>query len=658
MTRTRYVELTKDALGRNEALVSLASVTMAGKLDKVVDVGLALSTKTGLQADIRSGNWADAASTLAFAQKNFSYLTTMNLMDTSGVMKATIPEFPGSSTSYGQDFSDRDYYKGAAKKWKPYVGEAIKPRTPLGYIVVPVAIPITSPAGERLGLLILTLRFETITSWSESIDAGQDGIVYIVDQRGQLIAHPTLLPASHVVDFSSVPVVQDLLQGKHGATVTYNSVEKVQRVSAFEPVGNYGWGVVVGQPTGTAFRERDTNVTNIALLWLFIIVTLECAMYILLKNRDTIRLQLDENNDLLGVAAIIKYSEDAIIGKTLKGIVTSWNKGAERIYGYTAEEMIGQPIEKIVPKNRQNDNREILEHVKQGQGIEHLETVRLRKDGTTISVSLSASPVKDIRGKLVGVTVIARDISVREKLHKAEIKLLTVTALKEANEELEAFSYSVSHDLRAPLRAIDGFSKILEHDYAAKLGPDGKHLIDTVINSSQRMGALIDDLLAFSRLGRQTVQKQQVNMHELLAEVYEEQKQNYPKRKIRFELHQIPAAQADRALMRQVWVNLISNALKYTKNQPTTTIQITATATAADVVYQITDNGAGFDMKYVDKLFGVFQRLHDRTEFEGTGVGLAIVKRIVTRHGGKVWAEGKVDEGATIYVSLPRASKK
>lgn len=236
---------------------------------------------------------------------------------------------------------------------------------------------------------------------------------------------------------------------------------------------------------------------------------------------------------------------------------------------------------------------------------------------------------------------------VHERTHQLEV----------SNQELESFSYSVSHDLRAPIRAIDGFSKILVEDYANKLDADGKHVLDTIMRSTKQMGNLIDDLLAFSRLGRQPVKKQSVSVRLLVEEVFDELKKANPERKINLHVAALPAISADAGLLRQVLVNLLSNAIKFTRPRSIAQIEIGSTRHTGEVVYYVKDNGVGFDMTYGDKLFGVFQRLHDQKDFEGTGVGLAIVKRIIERHGGKVWAEGIVGTGATMHFSLPIAHK-
>ena len=225
--------------------------------------------------------------------------------------------------------------------------------------------------------------------------------------------------------------------------------------------------------------------------------------------------------------------------------------------------------------------------------------------------------------------------------------------LETANKELESFSYSVSHDLRAPLRAISGFAGILAEDFAQRLTDEGRRVLDTITSEARRMGQLIDDLLEFSRVGRRPMQAAEVDMNALAQGAFNDCASQAPGRDLRFKLHPLPAVQGDAAMLRQVWTNLISNAVKYTRPRPVAEIEITCCADKGEFVFCVKDNGTGFDMQYVQKLFGVFQRLHDETEFEGTGVGLALVQRIVQRHGGRVWAEAALNEGAAFRFSLP-----
>ena len=229
--------------------------------------------------------------------------------------------------------------------------------------------------------------------------------------------------------------------------------------------------------------------------------------------------------------------------------------------------------------------------------------------------------------------------------------------LESANKELESFAYSVSHDLRAPLRHIDGFLGLLEEKIEPTLDEESRHYITTISDAARRMGTLIDDLLSFSRMGRNEMAKTRVDLSALVQEAIREFEPETQGRVVDWRIAELPVVAGDRAMLRVVLVNLISNALKFTRPRARAEIAIGCLPDhEAETILFVRDNGVGFDMQYVDKLFGVFQRLHGADEFEGTGIGLANVRRIITRHGGKVWAEGKVDGGATFYFSLPRSS--
>lgn len=238
----------------------------------------------------------------------------------------------------------------------------------------------------------------------------------------------------------------------------------------------------------------------------------------------------------------------------------------------------------------------------------------------------------------------------RERLRAEEMS----AGLAEANKELDAFSYSVSHDLRAPIRAIDGYARIVEEDYGGRLDDEGRRVLGVIRSSAAHMAQLIDDLLTFSRLGRKEPAKRHLDMESLVGEVVRELGPDKPAAKI--ELQTLPPAEADRSLLRQVWANLIANALKYSGKRADAEVHIGGRLEPGERVYWVRDNGVGFDMRYAAKLFGVFQRLHASDEFPGTGVGLAVVQRVVARHGGRVWAEGRPGEGACFYFSLPAGS--
>jgi PAS domain S-box-containing protein len=289
---------------------------------------------------------------------------------------------------------------------------------------------------------------------------------------------------------------------------------------------------------------------------------------------------------------------------------------------------------------------------------EPFEKEYIRKDGTRLPVVVGAAEISD-SASVKGVTFVM-DISQRKKMElqilelnrDLEIRIEERThALKEVNKELESFTYSVSHDLRAPLRAIHGYAQMLTEDYQAKLDAEGVRLLDSLKYNARRMGQLVDDLLAFSRVGKTALSETETDVTRLVNDLVNELITPEDKR-ARVLVHPLGIVRADTTLLRQVFQNLISNALKYSSKKDKPQVEIGVMQIHGERTWFVKDNGAGFDMAYYKKLFGVFERLHEQQEFTGTGVGLAIVQRIVQRHGGKVWAEGKVGEGATFYFTL------
>ena len=488
------------------------------------------------------------------------------------------------------------------------------------------------------------------------------------------------------------------------------------------------------------------------------------------------------------LVAIVESSEDAIIGKTLEGVVTSWNRGAQRVYGYFSDEMVGRNISLLVPPENPNELPGILDRLRKGESIEHFETIRTRKDGTRIHVSLTISALRDASGKVTGASTIARDITERKRLEerlnlalrssgvgtwnwnladksvvwdehmgplfgfppqpreptydvamgsihpedrervaeahaaaqkggdeyrseyrvvwpdgtirylasrgrvfrdaagvavrmagaswditerkRAELEIQELNAelekrveartaeLVAINQELEAFTYSVSHDLRAPLRHISGFSRMLADEYGSGLDSTAQRYLERIQHGTRQMGLLVDDLLNLARIGRQDLRRQATALNSLVDEVLADLKPEANGRQVEWKVGRLPFVECDPALMKQVLYNLASNALKYTRPRKKAVIEISSIVQAGAAVIVFRDNGVGFSMKYADKLFGVFQRLHRSEDFEGTGIGLATVQRILHKHGGRVWTEAELDKGATFYFTLEPADQK
>jgi len=384
------------------------------------------------------------------------------------------------------------------------------------------------------------------------------------------------------------------------------------------------------------------------------------VQYVAIRADITERKRAEEQQALL--ASIINSSDEAIFSTDLNRIITSWNHGAVSLFGYSTEQVIGKDIGILLPSDRQDEEELILDQIRQGGSMEHYETERLRCDGVGLQVSLNVSPLRDPDGKIVGVSKLARNITELKKAQKSIIELNLSLEQKVAdrteqlgiiNRELEAFTYSVSHDLRAPLRIIDGFASMLVSDHAGQLDSEGQRVLQVIMTNAKKMGQLIDDLLNLSHLGRKEIVTSRVDMNKLVQSAIDEQSGIYPGRGKDITIDHLLSASCDHNLILRVWGNFISNALKYSAKEKSPAIHISSWQKEGNIVYAIKDNGVGFDMKYAGKLFGVFQRLHKATDYEGTGVGLALAQRIVMKHGGKVWAESAPGEGATFYFSLP-----
>jgi PAS domain S-box-containing protein len=537
--------------------------------------------------------------------------------------------------------------------------------------------------------------------------------------------------------------------------------------------------------------------------------------YMALRTDITDRKRAEENRERL--AAIVESSDDAIISKDLKGIITAWNRGAEKTFGYSANEVLGKPLPALFPLDRIDEESAILTRIRAGESVEHFETVRVRKDGRRLNVSVTISPIRDSSGEIVGVSKITRDITeqklaedrlarqaeellrqsqelqrskqaleterlmlqsvldsmeeglvaadeqgkfilwnpaakkilglgeadvnssdwtrhyglysedmvtlfpadqiplvramrgesshtemfvrnpgategtwievgggplkdnngklrggvvafrdiTQRKQDEREIRKLNeeleervaqrTAQLETANQELESFTYSVSHDLRAPLRHIGGFSRILMEDFGGALPEEARTHLQRIESGVQRLGLLVDELLNLARVGRHEIQMQATLLNPLIEEVVSLLQPECQGRMVQWKIAELPPVQCDPVLIKQVFQNLLANALKFTRPRAIAEIEIGCRERNGQLVIQVRDNGVGFDMKYNTKLFGVFQRLHRAEDFEGTGIGLATVQRIVHKHKGRVWAESEVDKGANFYFTLETA---
>ena len=351
------------------------------------------------------------------------------------------------------------------------------------------------------------------------------------------------------------------------------------------------------------------------------------------------------------LAAIIESSDDSIVSKDLNGIVTSWNHGAERIFGYTSAEMIGRPISVLAPPDRLDEMPHILARIRRGERVDHYETVRRTKDGRLVNISLTVSPIIDESGKIVGASKISRDITER-KLAEQTILQQTERLIR-SNADLQQFAYVASHDLQEPLRMIASFSELLRVRYQGRLDPGADELIQQVVNAATRMSVLIGDLLSYSRvINADEVPMAPVAVRDVVNWALDNLQLAISETGAVIEIGDLPTVRGEKINLTQVFQNLIGNAIKYRGASPLQ-IRIDARPEGPNWVFSVSDNGIGIAPAYHEGIFGLFKRLHVDA-YPGTGIGLAVCKKIIERHGGRIWVESVVGQGSAFRFTLPR----
>jgi len=367
------------------------------------------------------------------------------------------------------------------------------------------------------------------------------------------------------------------------------------------------------------------------------------------------------------LAAIVEGSDDAIISKTLDGVVTSWNGTAERMFGYTAEEAIGKSITLIIPEERLPEERGILSRVLRGERLDHFETQRRRKDGSLIDISLTVSPVKEAGGRIIGASKIARDITDQKKSREEIARMTAVLeervrertrSLQETVHELDSFAYTVAHDLRAPLRAVHTFGEMLLEETSPKLDDAEKRYLEEIICAGGRMDALIRDLLGYSRISREETCLEPLDLGGILEKVTRELASELSQRKAEIRIEgQLPRVMGHSVMLGQALTNLISNAAKFVAPGKEPRITVKVEKNAHRIRLWVLDNGIGIAPEHHAKLFRVFERLHAREAYPGTGIGLAIVRRAVERMGGTAGVESAPDVGSRFWIELEAAEE-
>jgi signal transduction histidine kinase len=712
-------ELTDAALARRASLSALAATILSEKFERLIDIGVSLATRVRFQELVASERWVEAVQILRRVPEDFGFFDRVFIADASGTLMADAPELPGArETNFSEREWYRGVSRAWTPYVSQLYQRTAAPRRNVIAVSVPIRGPGGGVAGILVLQVKIEKFFDwarQIDVGTEDrvlvVDGSGRAAFDSTASAIEVSQLPDPLPAREARVAGAT--------GSAGAEIVRVAGGGEPLVRGFAPAA-HGWGVVILQPARAAFATRDSllrqQLIDGVLVAVFAVVSILFGTRILTHRRreeaDRVhREALERARDALAKQAkrlrIVHEIDRAIIAVTNpEAIAAAVIQPLRELLGVARAivnifDLEAGQVEWLAAAGRHRT------HV--GPGVRYSmrmmgDTEALKRGEPQVVDTRALPPGPDVDallasgvqvymvvpmiagGELIGAisfggeqssfaaeqTAIAQEVAtqlaiaiaharlfdqVRRHAEELEQRVRERTAqLEAANKELEAFSYSVSHDLRAPLRAVDGFSRIVQEDYAGKLDDEGRRLLGVIRDNSRKMGQLIDDLLEYSRLGRRPLASAEIDMKRLVEEVLADQ--HLPDgRPPKVLLESLPPARGDATLLKQAWVNLLSNAIKFSSKRPQPVIEVSGNEAGAENVYCVKDNGAGFDMKYYDKLFGVFQRLHREEEFDGTGVGLAIVQRVVVRHGGRVWAEGRVDEGAAFFFALPKGGR-
>lgn len=763
--------MTESILSRRDSIAGFASSLLQERLARFVDIGTSLATRVRFRQLIADGSWKEAIAILKEIPKDYPMIDRVFLTDIQGILKADYPEVPDV---LNKDFSHRDWYLGVSKNWKPYFSELYQRAAAPARNVVALAMPVFSSNQQTIGILVLQIRSDSFWEWSQKVEVGPTGFLYFVDSKGHPLGHPQFGAQEAIADFSKVLAVERALQGQSGVEVLWNEQDQEEFIFSYAPVSSYGWGVIVQQSTQAAFAPlRQLLNSQIILKVIFVAMTGLLSWFLLTALA---RYEMSESRSRASeerFRAIWENASEAMVTVNRSGNIHFFNPAAEKMFGFSTQELTNQPLTLLIPerfqtahleafarffetgesrlfgraveltgrrknaeefslelsltswqsggdiyitgiirdlsshKRAQEKFRDLLESAPDaliivdiegrivlsnsqteslfgfsfseliGQHVEILIPERfrkehsghrsqyfsdpkframgeglllwgLRKDGSEFPVEISLSPLQTENGVLATASI--RDITARREVENSLAE--RSNQLEVSNRELEAFCYSVSHDLRAPLRGIDGFSQALLEDYSERLDEQGKNYLQRVRSGCQRMSALIDDLLGLSRVSRGEMKLTQVELSVIAQEILEEFQKDQPNRVVHSFVEPSLVVEGDSGLLKIALTNLLGNAWKFTRQRSPAKIEFGFCIEQGVNSFFVRDNGDGFNMAYAGKLFSAFQRLHSAEEFEGTGIGLATVQRIIHRHGGRIWVQSEKGKGSTFFFTL------
>jgi len=656
---TTRKDLTAFTLSQREAVAYLAATTVKEKFDRLADLSLSLASRVRFRQLISEGKWNEAIGILRNVPKDFPFVDRLFVSDINGTLVVDTPLLPDVR---GKNFAHRDWYRGVTKSWKPYLSEVYRRSAAPQYNIVAVATPIKDEQERVKAILGVQIRLDALLEWTKHIDVGDEGFVFVVDKSGKIAAHPKLNLQGEIINFSEISIVQKVLRGAKGVEAVADRFDREQQLLAYHPVPGYGWGIIVQQPASAAFALRDRSLRRVLTLY-GLIFALNCGLaYLIIKSLIKAK-RAEESNSRL--ASIVESSDNAMLSKTLNGTILTWNKGAEHMYGYCAEEIVGQSVAILVPSDQPDEISKTLKTIQLGESIDRYETKRITKDGRHIDVSLTISPIRDGSDNVVGACTIARDITdrrrLREELREKNRELEQQNRLvQEASRLKSEFLANMSHELRTPLNAIIGFAQLMHDGKVGPVSPDHKEYLQDILSSGRHLLQLINDILDLSKIeaGKLEFSPESVRLSTVIGEIRQILQSLTVTKRLSVEVEIAPAVEElviDPAKLKQVLYNYLSNAIKFTPEDGRIIIRALS---YGDEFFrlEVEDTGVGIPPDQIEKLFTEFQQLDASMskKHQGTGLGLALTKKIVEAQGGRVGMQNSQGRGSVFYAILPR----
>jgi PAS domain S-box-containing protein len=653
------------------------------QIDGDVRLGNLLVIRRSLKTAIQSTDRKEIARHLKDYIEHSVTIEHAFITNTRGNLLAN---YPNSSSLINRDFSQRDWYKGISQNWQPYVSEFyLRTSTPQRY-VFSISIPIRDDDDRVIGILGLQPEDNYVKNAVSYIHSPHNQTAYVVDNNGNLIYHPKFT-ADRIIDLSGSPAVQRVKKGQTGVEIV-SSPDGQRMLTAYHPVEGNGWGVVVERPEKEAYAPlREITFGLFAFASLMLLTAVYFAykrselIYSLQKLTEELEtrvmertaelndtniqltLEIDERKQAQEKIERLRIEKELLLTSAGEGIFGLDLDGNHTFVNPVAAEMLGYPIEELLHKHSHTichhtradgspypeDECPIYKAFKDATVHHVRDEVFWRKDHSSFPVAYTSTPIKE-DSKLVGAVVTFRDITERKR---AEENLARAMAdLARSNAELEQLAYIASHDLQEPLRMVASFVQLLGKRYKGKLDGDADDFINYAVDGANRMQILINDLLAYSRVGRRGKEFKEVSCEIVLDQAMSNLQNLIEQSGAVVTRNPLPVAKGDDIQLMQLFQNLIGNAIKFSRDRAPH-IQVAAERRVDDWCFYVRDNGIGIESEYFERIFSIFQRLHDRRQYPGTGIGLAICKKVVEHHGGRIWVESEPGTGSTFYFTLP-----